>query len=253
MLQRLADLPPGIDGVKATGTVSKEEYEQVFEPMLEEARREGKRLRLVYQFGPSFERFTAGAAWEDITVGLRSLRLFDGCAIVSDVGWVRESARLAGVLMPCPVRVFDLEERGRAVEWLASLPQGAAASHRVLADSGVIVLELRRAALRAEDFDALSATADHFIESHGSLRGLVIHARAFPGWENLGGFLGHMEFVRDYQRKVSKIALCTDSKLARLTPRIAEHFVRAELRQFPYASVDQAIAWASEAPAADTP
>ena len=41
---------------------------------------------------------TPGAAWKDVTLGLRALGLFDGCAVVSDIGWVREASRLAGGL-----------------------------------------------------------------------------------------------------------------------------------------------------------
>ena len=44
MIERLKDLPNGIDGVKAIGTITKEDYEQVFVPLLDEARREGRRL-----------------------------------------------------------------------------------------------------------------------------------------------------------------------------------------------------------------
>ncbi|MGW0885479.1 STAS/SEC14 domain-containing protein [Streptomyces sp. NPDC002671] len=30
------------------------------------------------------------------------MRLFEGCAVVSDISWIRESTRLASFLMPCP-------------------------------------------------------------------------------------------------------------------------------------------------------
>ena len=59
MLERLQGLPEGIDGVKAVGRVSKEDYERVFEPLIDGARREGRRIRLLYQFGPEFEGSTA--------------------------------------------------------------------------------------------------------------------------------------------------------------------------------------------------
>jgi hypothetical protein len=167
--------------VKASGKVSKEDYDQVLEPMLNEARKEGRRVRFLYELGAEFEGFTPAAAWEDAKIGLRSMRLFDGCAIVSDTGWLRESVRLAGFLMPCPVRTFGVQDRDRAVEWLGSLPEGAGISHRLLPESGVIVAEVKEA-LRAQDFDALATTADTWIEAHGNLQGLVIHAREFPGW-----------------------------------------------------------------------
>jgi SpoIIAA-like len=243
MLEKLKDLPRGIDGVRAVGTVSRDDYEQVFAPLLDEARRAGRRIRFLYQFGSEFQGFTPGAAWEDAKIGLRSMRLFDGCAIVSDIGWARESARLIGFLVPCPVQVFANQKLGEAIEWLRSLPEGAAISHHLLPEVGVIVVEVKEA-LRAQDFDALAVTADTWIETHGDLQGIVIHAREFPGWENLGSFLRHVRFVRDRHRKVQRVALAADSQLAHLAPRIAEHFVQAEVKGFGYDDLEKAIAWA---------
>lgn len=245
MLELLKDLPDGIDGVRAVGKISAQDYQQVFEPLLDEARREGRRLRLLYEFGPPFQGFTPGAAWEDAKLGLRSMQLLDGCAIVTDSNWVREAARLGAVLLPCPVRIFGNADREAAIEWLRSLPQGAAVLPRLLPEHGVIVVEVEHP-LRAQDFDAVALVADTWIDTHGALQGLVIHARAFPGWENLGGFLRHVRFVRDHHRKIRRIALAADSKLASIAPRVAEHFVAAEVKRFAYDQLDAAIAWAGE-------
>ncbi|MEO8499814.1 MAG: STAS/SEC14 domain-containing protein [Vicinamibacteria bacterium] len=245
MLEKLEDLPKGIEGVKAVGKVTREDYLGVFEPMMDEARGAGRRIRFLYQLGTEFDGFTPGAAWEDAKLGLRFLRLFDGCAIVSDVAWIRDSARLFAFTLPCPVHVFGNEERGRAIEWLGTLPEGAAISHRLIAEPGVIVVEVS-APLRAQDFDALALTADTWIEAHGNLRGIVIHAREFPGWENLGSFFRHMRFIRNHHRKVARIALAAEGRLATLAPRIAEHFVKAEVKAFGYDALESAIAWAGE-------
>jgi hypothetical protein len=98
--------------------------------------------------------------------------------------------------------------------------------------------------LRAQDFDDLALTADTWIEAHGELQGLVIHAGAFPGWENLASLVRHMRFVRDHHRKIKRIALAVDSKLAGLVPHIAEHFVKAEIKTFGFDALSDAIAWA---------
>ena len=45
-----------------------------------------------------FEGFSGGAAWEDAKLGFRSMHLFNGCAVVTDVGWIRESTRLAAFM-----------------------------------------------------------------------------------------------------------------------------------------------------------
>lgn len=245
MIEKLKDLPHGIDGIRTIGKISMEDYEQVFVPLLDQARREGRRVRFLYQFGTEFEGFTAGAAWEDAKIGLQSMRLFDGCAVVTDLIWMREFMLMAGFLMPYPVRVFSNEDYTEAIGWLRSLPEGAAVSHRLLPEFGVIVVEIKHAP-RARNFDALALTADTWIEAHGELRGLVIHACEFPGWEDLGSVLHHVRFIRDHHLEVKRVALATDSTLSALAPAILKHFTHAEVKIFDYDEVNTATAWAAE-------
>lgn len=242
MLEIIHELPPGITGLKATEKITKEDYERVFEPLLDAARREGRRLRFLYDLSTDFDGFTASAAWEDAKIGLRSLRLFEGCAIVSDIGWIRESTRLIGFVMPCPVRVFETSERDKAVDWLGTLPGKPATSFRLLPESGVLVIEIT-GALRAHDFDALSVTVDSWIEAHGTLKGIVLHAHTFPGWESFESLLRHVQFVRDHHKKVEKVALAADGKLAGLAAHLSEHFVKADVKTFAYDELESAIHW----------
>lgn len=69
MLENLSDLPYGVDGMKAVGKISKQDYEDVFEPILRAARREGRRMRFLYQLGAEYDGFTPSAAWEDANLG----------------------------------------------------------------------------------------------------------------------------------------------------------------------------------------
>ncbi|MFE7607002.1 SpoIIAA family protein [Streptomyces celluloflavus] len=247
MLERLEDMPAGVDAVKAAGTVSKNDYERVIEPLVNGARSEGRRIRLLYEFGPEFRSFTPGAGWEDLKIGISALRLFEGCAVVSDIGWIRESTRLTSYLMPCPVRVFGNQERDEALRWLSSLPEGPGISHRLLLESQVLVVEVEQP-LRAQDFDALALTADVWLETHAELAGIVLHAREFPGWENAGSLLRHVRFVRDHHRKVRRVALAADSRLAGLVPHLTNHFVQAEVRRFGYDELEAAVAWSASLP-----
>jgi hypothetical protein len=111
-------------------------------------------------------------------------------------------------------------------------------------ESGVLVVEVT-APLRVQDFDALAATADTWLETHEVLPGIVIHARQFPGWENVAGMLRHLRFSRDHHRKVRRVALAADSRLAGLAPHLAEHFVQAEIKAFGYDELDKALEWAA--------
>jgi hypothetical protein len=244
VLEKLSDVPDGVVGVKAIGKLTREDYTSVLGRLFDDARRDGRRLRVLYEVGPEFTGFTPGAAWEDAKLGLRSLRTFAGCAVVTDHEWIREATRLAAFVLPCPVKVFPVPDRDKAIAWLGSLPHEVGVAHRLLADKGVLVIDAKHP-LHAQDFDALAMTVDPWIEAHKELNGIVIHAHAFPGWENLGSLVRHIQFVRDHQRKVRRIALAADGMLAGLAPRIGEHFVHAEVKSFAYDQSDAAITWAA--------
>jgi hypothetical protein len=247
MLERIPDVPDGIDGFTAVGKVTGDDYEQTVEPLLDEARRQGRRLRLLLQFGPEYEGFTAGAVWGKTEAWRHYpslLRMIDGYAVVTDIRWIREWIHLVGFLMPFPLRVFGTDEHDNAVAWLVSLPEGPGVTHRLLPEQGVLVVEVTEP-LRAQDFDALAVTADAWLATHENLPGVVLHARTFPGWENVGGLLRHVRFVRDHHRAVRRVALAVDGTIADFAPRVAEHFVQAELRHFDYDDLDEAVAWAA--------
>jgi hypothetical protein len=243
MIEKISNLPPGIDGFKAVGMLSREDYETTLMPLISAARKSGRQIRLLYQVGPEFEGLTPGGAWEDAKFGLQSLSLLEGCAVVTDHDWIRQSTRVAGYFLPCPVRAFPNAEFTDAVSWLSGLPQRAAVSQRMITESGVLVLEVDQA-LRAEDFKEIERTADGWIETHGKLPGLVLHMRHFPGWENLDSMLQHARFVRDHRRLIKRVALVADGTVARIAPTIVDLLVIPEVKRFRFDELDAAIRWA---------
>ena len=92
--------------------------------------------------------------------------------------------------------------------------------------------------LHAGDFVAVAAEVDPWIADHGELRGVLVHAKAFPG---------HVGFVRTHVGKVRRVAICSDSALLTIAPQFAKLFVHAEVRHFAYAEVDAAAAWLAQA------
>ncbi len=246
MLEILHDVPPGVLAVRASGRLTRAEYDEVLLPVVEEALREDRHLRCLCEVAADYQGLGPAAAWEDVTLGLRALHLFDGCAVVGDLGWVRGASRLAAFLMPCPVRIFEEGGRARAAAWLAALPEGPGSSVRLVPEAGVVVVEVA-APLRAADFDAVAAAVDAWVANHGTPAGVVVHAAALPGWENIGAMVRHLRFVHDRHRHVRRVALATGGALAELAPVVAGHFVRAELRHFDHDALDAAIGWAAGA------
>jgi SpoIIAA-like len=101
-------------------------------------------------------------------------------------------------------------------------------------------------ALKAVDFEQLAALVDPFIEANGELKGMMIVAERFPGWDSLGGLIEHVRFVREHQKHIRRVATVSDGVTLTVMPQLAKHFVKAEVRHFPFAERDAAMAWLKE-------
>jgi hypothetical protein len=104
-------LPDGVHGLEARGTVTSDDYDGVFAPLVDRLRQGGQRLRLLYQIGPGFNRLTPGALWADSKLGARCLPLLDGSPLVTDIDWIRDPGRSIATWMPCPMRVSPKDRR----------------------------------------------------------------------------------------------------------------------------------------------
>ncbi len=114
--------------------------------------------------------------------------------------------------------------------------------HELNEDDGILIVA-PQGPLEAEDFQALTAEVDPFIESTGGLRGLLIEAEAFPGWDGFSGLTAHLRFVRDHHRLIRRVAVVSDSPILSHLPQLAKHFVAAEVRHFPRTEWSGALDW----------
>ena len=99
------------------------------------------------------------------------------------------------------------------------------------------------AKLEQADFENLAKTVDPFVEKRGGLSGLIIEAKAFPGWAGFGALIAHLRFVREHHKKVRKVAVVTDSAMGDLAEKLASHFVAAQIKHFPSGELDAARKW----------
>ena len=71
------------------------------------------------------------------------------------------------------------------------------------------------------------------------MNGIIIVTQRFPGWEDFYGMIEHMRFVRNNHRKIAKVALVTDSKIADVAESLGKHFVKASIKHFSLKSLNQ--------------
>ncbi|MCJ7541892.1 MAG: STAS/SEC14 domain-containing protein [Desulfobacterales bacterium] len=97
--------------------------------------------------------------------------------------------------------------------------------------------------LETQDFLTLSEVVDPFIKERGGLNGIIIVTKKFPGWEDFNGMIEHMRFVRNHHRKIAKVAIVTDSKIADVAESLGKHFVKASIKHFSFKELESAKGW----------
>jgi hypothetical protein len=117
--------------------------------------------------------------------------------------------------------------------------------HQLIDDESILIIA-PQGPLGSDDFKALAAEIDPKIERTGRLQGLMIEAKSFPGWEDFSAMMAHLRFVRDHHRNIRRVAVVSDSPVLAFLPRLASHFVAAEVRHFPYGERAGALDWLGE-------
>jgi hypothetical protein len=113
-------------------------------------------------------------------------------------------------------------------------------------DQGILMLA-PKGELSQSDFEQVAGVIDPFLEKSGRLNGIIIHSKSFPGWESFSAMVTHIKFIKSHHRKISRVALVTDSHLGNLAEHIAKHFISAEIKHFAFDELDRAKRWIVEA------
>ena len=116
-------MPPKTVGLRVWGDVTAADYTDGLMPAVRRAAEEHGEIRLVFQAGPDFRRFTAGMMGADVTAGLsfgvKHWSAWRRMAVVTDVDWLRHSMQMFGWMTPGEARLFALDELAQAKEWVA--------------------------------------------------------------------------------------------------------------------------------------
>jgi SpoIIAA-like len=117
--------------------------------------------------------------------------------------------------------------------------------YELLRDEGILLVR-PQGPIQPGDFESVAKVVDPYIEEKGQLRGIMIEAQSFPGWDSFAALLSHLRFVRDHHRLIAKIAAVSDSTILSIAPQVAKHFVKAEVRHFNANDRETALAWLRE-------
>lgn len=114
--------------------------------------------------------------------------------------------------------------------------------HTLLSADGILILEPSEA-LESADFEAVIHDMDPYLAAHESLAGVMIFARAFPGWLNLEAAISHLQLIESYHQKIKRLAIVSDNVLLAALPTFAAHLVHPDVKHFAESEYEAALTW----------
>jgi SpoIIAA-like len=123
-IEVLEGFPDDVVAIKAVGRLTSEDYEETLIPLAEAKLAAKGKIKMLYWCGDDFNGFSMGAAWDDARFGITNIGDIAKLAVVTDIGWIRDSVKMFARLMPPPVRVFPNAEFEAAKAWIIADEEG---------------------------------------------------------------------------------------------------------------------------------
>ncbi|WP_118975569.1 SpoIIAA family protein [Taibaiella koreensis] len=119
MIEPLMNLPGNVVGFRATGNVTREDFEQVVLPEVERLVAKTGKLNYLLILDTPLKEFTFGAWMQDVLLGIKHLTQWNRAAIITDSAGLQHFTRIFSALMPGAFRGFDKLDIDVAVDWVS--------------------------------------------------------------------------------------------------------------------------------------
>ena len=114
MIEPLEDVPAGVLGFRAIGTIEASDYREVLDPAIEAVLADREQLNLVIVLGEGFDRLSLGAMLEDARLITFPHEVWGRAAFVTNHEVLGGIATAFGGLVPGEFRVFPLDKQDEA-------------------------------------------------------------------------------------------------------------------------------------------
>lgn len=119
MITLLEGFAPNVVAARASGRVTREDYETVLIPAIKEVGAAHRKLRCYYEIGTDFVSMGPGAMWDDFRIGVEFWTRWERIAIVTDVAWITHLMNAFRFFVPGEIRIFTVDETEEARAWVA--------------------------------------------------------------------------------------------------------------------------------------
>ncbi|KAF7963194.1 hypothetical protein AWV80_12550 [Cupriavidus sp. UYMU48A] len=79
-----------------------------------------QRRDVYYELGPGFTRMSAGAAWDDLKLGVAHYWHWEAVAVLTDHDWIRRAIDVFRFVVPAHIRTFPDDQAAEARDWIVS-------------------------------------------------------------------------------------------------------------------------------------
>ncbi|HTJ14240.1 MAG TPA: STAS/SEC14 domain-containing protein [Dinghuibacter sp.] len=126
MIEQLHDTPDNVIAFRATGEVTKEDYDRIVFPKVDTQTDEHKPLNYVFVVDTPLKNFTAAAWMRDAWLGLKEIARWHRVAIVSDQEGVRNFTNTVGHFVPGEYKGFHTKDLTEAIAWASAWDKSGA-------------------------------------------------------------------------------------------------------------------------------
>lgn len=120
MITIIQDAPDNVAAFRASGKVTKEDFENTLMPYVKVKVEKYDELNYLLHLDTDLEDFTAGAWLQDALLGLKNLTKWNRCAIITDKEGVHKFTEVFGIFMPGEYKAYTTGQLGKAINWCAT-------------------------------------------------------------------------------------------------------------------------------------
>lgn len=120
MITLIPDVPENIAAFKASGEVTKDDFDNLVIPHVEALTNNFGELNYLFYIDTDLDNFSAGAWFQDAMLGLKNLIKWNRAAIVTDKKGVQYFTDVFSVVMPGEFKSFPKDDLQNAIFWCAN-------------------------------------------------------------------------------------------------------------------------------------
>lgn len=117
MITIIQDAPDNVAAFRASGKVTKDDFETMLMPHVKAKVDEFDELNYLFHLDTDLEDFTTGAWFQDVLLGLKNITKWNRCAIITDKEGVHKFTDMFGKVMPGEYKAFTTAQLAVAAKW----------------------------------------------------------------------------------------------------------------------------------------